>query len=507
MESKIISRDFFRKDIEYYQDNRIYYYQDFIDSINKWKNILYFKYNMRPGMSIALLDKNAYFEYCTLFFAVAELGLKSICMPERPKEDGKVKLLDLMLKDTNKVDLMFYISDDNLIAQTVTMALPKTAIISMANNYAKQIMNFDAYENYDASLYDNSIAEQIFATEDSVLSWTATSGTTGTPKLLEYTQRQLYNIALRNSRIFGFDELDVTVCHTRNMHHAAILMANFLPAFSAVRYHCVPKVIIDETDLEFVERFTAFVKEKQIHKVFLPFSLMLESMFKYINDNNIKFDHNLDIICGGFNIPKPYIDFFAKTNVNRIISMFGSNETLGPILVKIIDHNINVDNYNPQYIGIPLDDMYTITLLENNRISVRCSQLYDGEIIMHDTMSGNSTDGFVHLGRFLDTPDGNVRINEVLIQPVAVKHLVGHLFPACQFEVVLDPQEERLYLAIWEGSVDFDLLNHRMLERYERVQFNNYDYLKRSDFDNFKLDMTGLREYFKNKKTIGPDVK
>lgn len=501
MQSKIISRHFIRKDIEYYENNQIYYYNDFVVGINKWKNILYNKFNMRPGMTMALIDMNVYFDYCTLYFAAAELGLKILTIPKRPSTpDGRVDLLDKIVANLGKLDLMYYYSEERIVLQAGAMSLPRTSLVNMTNLYSRQLMTFaDFVVEYTTS----NINDVIFAQENSVLVWTTTSGTTGEPKPIEYNHSQLSIIAERNARILGFTDDNIAVSHTANMHHSAILMANFLPAFGHARCHHADIHDISLTPLEYVESLINSIKQKQTNKLLLPFSLMLELFLKHINENSIKLDHKLDIVVGGFNVSKAYVEMFKLTSINKISSMFASNETLGPLLISEVNHDTILEEYNPQFIGKPVDDLFQITLDDNSRIVVASPSLYPGTIVMDDHVRGNNTDGYIHLGRLIGT-GGDRRINEVNFQIKEVEHIVRRMFTTCLFEIVEDLLQGKLYLAVWEGEIDFELLNQQMIAKYERVTFSNYDYLDRSKFDGFKLDMPALREYFKNKITIGP---
>ena len=499
MQSKIISRHFIRQDIEYHENDKIYYYDDFVCGINRWKNILYCKYNMRPSMTMALIDMSIYFDYCTLYIAAAELGLKILTIPKRPEStEGRVEILDKVVAHLGLIDLMYYYSEENIIIQAGNMAMPKQALVNMVNLYSKQLMTFDDFNNnYTPADTD----EIIFAQEDDVLVWTTTSGTTGEPKPIEYNHSQLSIIAERNAKVLGFADDNVTVSHTVNMHHSAILMANFLPALGHSRYHHADTYDISLNQIEYVKLLVKSIQHNKTIKVLLPFSLMLESFLKYVNEHKIVFDHKLDIIVGGFNVSKAYVEMFKLTNINKISSMFASNETLGPLLISEITQDINLEEYNPQYIGRPVDDLFQFKVNEESKLVVSSSSLYSGEFVMNDRVQGDNSAGYTHLGRFTG---GERRINEVSFQIKEVAHIVRYLFDSIMFEIVENELEGKLYLAVWEGVIDFELLNEKMIEKFERVTFSNYDYLDRTKFDSFKLDMPALREYFKNKTTIGP---
>lgn len=501
MQSKIISRHFIRQDLEYHENKQIYYYNDFVVGINKWKNILYNKFNMRPGMTVALIDMYIYFDYCTLFFAAAELGLKVLTIPKRPETaDGRVAVLDKVVANLGLIDLMYYYSEDNIIIQAGNMAMPREALVNMTKFYSKQLMTHNDFIcDYTAHDMDSVILAQ----EDSVLIWTTTSGTTGDPKPIEYNHSQLSIIAERNAKILGLTDQNVSINHTVNMHHSAILMANFLPAFGYSRCHHADTYDISLPHLEYVKALINSIKEKQTNKVLLPFNLMLESLLKYIIKNNINLDHKLDILVGGFNVSKSYVEMFKSTNINKISSMFGSNETLGPLLISEVNHDTVLEEYNPQFIGRPVDDLFQIDLDNLNCIVVTSPSLYPGKIVMNDHARGNNIDGYIYEGRLIGT-GGDIRINEVNFQIKPVAHLIRKLFGSVLFDIVDDVSEGKLYIAVWEGTINFDLLNERMIEIYERVTFSNYDYLDRNKFDSFKLDMAALREYFRNKRTIGP---
>lgn len=479
---EVISRDYITPDLVYKNYSQTYTYENLVDNIKFWKIILYEEYGMRPGMSIALVDQAVKFSYCSLFFAAAELGLKILIFPEKSERvDGYSAKLESVVAHWGLVDLIYY---DDMVTKT-------PALLAMCHRYGRQTVQEQVFFNYnikDPKLF-NEISNKVFANPEDVLVWTATSGTTAAPKLLEYTHQQLYRIGERNSRVFDFK--NQSIIHLRNMHHASVLMSNFLPGFRTSNNHY--ELIIDLSTDGTNRRLVEFIKSNQVSRVVIPWKTMLDSLLEYMIKRNIKFEHEIHIVVGGFYVTKNYIDIIKKTNIAKLISMYGSNETFGPILLKVVDQYTDKDTFVENYLGTNPDDFYQIELVDQ-KLQVTCSSIYNGTKTLDDLFSGNNLSGYTHNGR-----SNFYRINEVDFDPQVITQMARSMFSNPNIELVTDMPKQRLYIAVWEGKFNLLKFNRWITSEYPGLTVAAYDFLDRRNFEDFKIDYEGLRNHFRNR--------
>lgn len=482
---EIISRHYVTPNLIYSGQNgtQKFNYTDLVDGINFWKIILYEGYNMRPGMSIALVDQTVKFTYCSLFFAAAELGLKILIFPDKSNlNDGYSPKMESITKKWGLVDLIYY---DQLVIET-------PALLAMCNRYGKQTMHenvLDTYSIKDHALFEE-IKEKIFPNPSDVLVWTATSGTTAEPKLLEYTHKQLHRIGTRNAVALGLS--GNSVAHLRNMHHATVLMANFLPAFGFVDDHY--EFIIDLSDDINNGRLINFINKNKISRLVIPWKTMLDSLLNYMIKNNIKFGHEVHIVVGGFYVTADYIKTMQATNITKIISMYGSNETFGPILLRNVDQTTPEDNYVESYLGTPPDDFYQIELV-GDQLQVTCPAIFPGTKTLEDIFDGNNIIGYTHSGR-----SNFYRINEVDFLPKDINRVIRSATNNRDVDVVVDLPHQKLYAAVWSGVFDLVDANNFLNIEYPGLSIYKADTLDKRKFEDFKLDQDALRMHFRNQQ-------
>jgi acyl-coenzyme A synthetase/AMP-(fatty) acid ligase len=474
----LISRDFINRDLQYLQilTDRTMTWSDMSDEIDFWKVVLYEGYNMRPGMSMALIDHYVPFHYCSLFFAAAELGLKILIFPEKPtQDDGYSPKIQALVDKFGQIDLIYY--DE--------MATTIEPIIKMCHRYGRQTIASDVYDTYTVknnTVY-NAIAKKIFAKPEDVLVWTTTSGSTGEAKLLEYTHQQLYRISVRNAEVFDLD--NQRICHSRNMHHAAVLMINFLPGFYGCPYHFGSGAAYADG-----KEFAKYVVDHRITRLMVSAKYMLDDIVEYMLENNLKFDFGIEIITGGFYLTEDYVEKVKQTNIKKLFSMFGSNETYGPVFLKEITPTTSTENYKPNYMGNLVDSMFKVEL-NGTKLTVSAPTLYSNSITIDDDFEGKTANGFYHLGR-----NNFYRINEDGFTIPQLQEIVSKF--ATDFDIVVDMPKQQLYLVIWSGTVNIAELNYAMLAQFEHLIFNKVDFLTKKDFQDFKIEHDMLRTHFQN---------
>lgn len=484
---EIISRNFLPSNIKFYDGDGLTTktYQNFEDDIIFWKTILYEGYGIRSGNSIALYDKTIRYSYCTLFLAAAELGVRLIIIPEYPThESGRTDTMDAYFEQYGKIDLC--ILDEQAVLSDPLLALTKY--------YGKRTITksvFDEYEIKDHNIYA-LLKSEIFAKSSDILTISTTSGSTGVPKLIPYTHQQLYRNAVRNTKVYGFKSSD-RACHTRNMHHPFVLIDFFMPSLNIIENHyqyVAPGSDADTNGL--AETFVKFINDNKINQIAFSARPAMENVMKYMTDNNVKFDHEFNMILGGQYVPKKYLQYIKDTNATKIIAIIGTTETMSPLMLKHITPNDNLDEYEENFVGRPPDDTYKFEL-KGEFLSVSCPELYSGSIVLEDHFKGDTVSGFYHLGR-----NNFYRIDHVNFKISEVVEIVKKVFDG-EFDVCFDSHYQNLYLAVWSGQVDFEQVNqmiHQMLE----IKFKDFAYLNKIEYNTgFKLNQQQLRNYFREK--------
>ena len=483
IEGEIISRGMITPNIRYYDGNTLELktIDEFKNSIAFWKTILYEGYGLRPGNTISVFDTSIRFNYCCLLFAASELGLRIVLAPENAKDNsGKTEKMDALTENFGLIDLCLL--DDSCYE------IP--AVVSMVKLYGKNHVHVDIFNSYeikDSKCYDTMLST-VFAKPTDTLLISCTSGTTGEPKVLSYTHQQMYRLTKRVSNVYDYS--GKTVCHTRNMHHPFIFMMHFLPAFYCVSDHySYPIPALDNVDI--VKSFVDYIISNKISKLVLSARLLLDAIIDYMIKNTVQFEHDIDIITGGFYLTEDYVDKIRKTNIKNIYSTFGSNETTGPLLLRCVNKDTDTNDYKNNYLGKPCDDFFNMRLLGRS-LQVQCPPMFGDRIItLSDDIEGDVENGFYHLGR-----SNFYRINDVEFKVIQITNIIQEYFSG-KFNLVVDIEYQKLYLILWEGSIDFTNLNQQLTKTLG-IAISDYALLNPAIYDNeFKLNQEKMREYFR----------
>ena len=433
---------------------------------------------------MSIWDTSIRFDYVCLFIACTELGLRLVLVPDKPSRlDGQSAKLDAIEQKYGKIKVT--------LIDPLSAAQP--AVMAAAQRYSQKIVPIEVFTTYtisDHSVY-SELKEKIFAEPCDDVIVTTTSGTTGEPKIATYTHQQLYRIGKRN--VTAYNYADAVTCHSRNMHHSFVLLAHFLPSLTGTKYH-YSQVLAEGANKQKMLEFAKFVNANSITKLVVSYKKLLDSLLQAMIEDNLQFTHQIDLIVGGFYITEDYVNKLIKTNTNSLISTFGSNETFGPLFLRKVYQTTPVEGFEINCLGNVCDDFYKLTLTTDSKLTVECPALFNNSVLLDEGFEFKSNGDVLHMGRDnfyrIDHKDFSLKDLDSITQ----NHVNG------DYTITIDIPYQRLYLVVWSGSVDFDLLNNKVNEIIG-LKFEAWAELNSEEYNNeFKLDQDKIRNYFRNQR-------
>jgi acyl-CoA synthetase (AMP-forming)/AMP-acid ligase II len=296
------------------------------DLVDRWKYAL-LSYGAEPGKSLGISLIRVNPNHIALVIAAGELGLKLILL-DKPVVAETIHRTKAAL--FAPIDL--HVIDKYLIMNDAYMEMVEQYCIS---NIHEDTINLATKR-----------ATEIIGAADDVYLCGSTSGTTGIPKPVYYTQKDCYDLALRNTRVFDFEE-NSKVCHTRNMHHVSSMLTFLLPSLIRCKNHYYYNIYHDITN------FPEFMRTNKITHSFFGSEFVVYDLVKY---GFKPFEEPLKINISGFTVPENYINICKNLNV-EFYSHYGSVDTGVPILLnKVTKGSI----YSENWLGKLPDDYYEI---------------------------------------------------------------------------------------------------------------------------------------------------
>ena len=324
------------------------------------------------------------------------------------------------------------------------------------------------------------IFQTLFQNSSDILFRITSSGTTDVPKVIEHTHEFISAISLRNSKLYKGIAL-----HVNNLNHGASASVTLLPTLASE--YVTKHLFYDGADTEsisnLVDALTPY--KDDIGYLSFPYPFLIDKFIEVSREKNLRWP-NLDLIT------LSYILDNAKHAVrdgifNSITSIFGSNETLGPLFVNTASKdNWNIDS---RYYTIP-NDFYKIKLSKEGKITVTVP-IYNKEVETNDYFDKQG-ENFIHRGR-----SDMFRINGETINLSTINDLNKQY---TSMYVVVDTLYHCLYLACWEDlSMDKILeAKERIESKFERVNVTKVLHLAKSNFYyGIKIDNELLREHFR----------
>lgn len=450
-----------------------------ISKIDLWKYVLKTKCSAQSGESILIGMQILDDDYLAVCFAAAELSLKIVIVDytrnddfvDQTYYDPKTKILspiDIFLHDFSKEKF-----------QEHPKAYSKFIFFSNCSKRTYSTVDDVNFQIDDSIEFDR--ISKIMPSSSDILMRCTSSGTTGTPKIVEHTHEFLYKISLRNSYKFS------GICmHVRNLNHGSSLAVYLLPTIISdkVKQHLFYDV--DET-----QPFDKFVKEIKEYKdsleyIIFPYPFMIEEFIDASIRNNI-FWPNLNVQTLSYIQDKAR--WAIENNIIKsITSIFGSNETSGSVFESRIDKK-NLDKDSTLF--SQLDDFYKINLSDNGLLKVTLP-VYETEIITNDIFELVDT-FYKHKGR-----SDIIKINGEILDIKIINDLNSK---NKQAYIVTDTVRNCLYLALWVNTDD--AIKEEYIKffqtNFDRVSISKSCVLDQKKFrTGIKIDNELLREYFRN---------
>lgn len=435
-------------------------YYDLSRLIDAYKN-LFIKYNAKPGMTVVIGEKTST-EQIAMVFACAELGL-SITIAPNVYPAGQDKYVSGSMHPTLKMLLPI----DFYIIKSKNMRMEnKHKLFSEISNVTIRTEN---------ETLDYTPNNTIYAENHSVFLKCTTSGTTGTPKIIEHTHEFLYQLLTRNKQFFYGNMATIA-----NLNHGSSPATYFLPGlmsekvnhyfnFSWQEEHLLKDLLKEYSDV--------------INHIMFPYTVLIDEMI----ESNLNFKNC--VIYTLSIIRKEWIQSVKDNRVKDFISIFGSNETSGPTMInQATDVDFTENTYKL------IDDFYKINISSNSELEV-IMPVYNKIVSTNDKVEiiGNKVK---YIGR-----SNLYRINDLEIDMNYYQSEVKKLMGA---DLIVDTNKNRIYLAIWDKNVedscvtqiDSILRNNsnglHYISHYERLNYNSF-------LSGIKLDNEALRQYFREK--------
>jgi acyl-CoA synthetase (AMP-forming)/AMP-acid ligase II len=450
--------------------------ESLIEKINLWKYILKYQYNAVKQESILIGMQVIDINYFAIIIASAELSLKIVVVDyNRTDKFKNVEYNDPKTKLLSPIDIFLHDFPDNTIETDQV--------------YSKFIF-FKTHSRRTYSTVSSlsfALVPELYATIESimpqpsdVLFRVTSSGTTDVPKVIEHTHEFISAVSLRNSEPYR----GIAV-HVNNLNHGASASVTLLPLLASKNIY--KHLFYDGANPESIDGLVeALIPYKnEIGFLSFPYPFLIDKFIEISREKNVSWPH-LDLIT------LSYILDTGKQAVrdgifNTITSVFGSNETLGPLFVNI-SHLENWD-IDPRCYSIP-NDFYKIRLLDDGKIIVNVP-IYNKEVETNDYFDKEG-DYFIHRGR-----SDMFRINGETINMSTVNDLNKQ---NSSVYIVVDTVYHCLYLACWE---DLELdeiykIKDSIESNFERIKITKIAHLDKSNFYYaIKIDNELLREYFR----------
>jgi hypothetical protein len=453
--------------------------------IDKWKYFLVNRCNAKKGDKILIGMIDISVDFVALCFAAFELSLVIVIADEDPLRSISDKIIvNPKMAQLMPLDILIWqpVSED---AETDTDESRYTNKIT----YFKQHTKFDISMNeIHTTDFPDDLSEisAIRPDEDDLLMLTTSSGSTGTAKVVEHTHKFFEALCERNSKQFSGE-----VVHCKNMHHGSSLTVFYLPSLmsDAVTTHYFASCHEDDYE-DFVQKITGI----DLNHISFPYIKIFRDVMSVCAQKRIKFPNlRVSLLSYVPNFGKQYI---RDSYVKEIQSIFGSNETAGPLFLSTLSMD-NIGTFESKSF-IKVDDFYDIQL-EGDVLTVTLP-VYGTKIKTNDMFEVDG-DQYTHMGR-----SDLVRINDVTID-------FNFFATICQeyndqIMLVTDMVENKIYLVVDKKypalCADVDsVINHinkkiRLYYSTTRLQIDKYII---EDFNEFlsgvKVDRELIRVYFR----------
>jgi hypothetical protein len=447
--------------------------EQLVRKIDHWKYVLTETCGAKKGdrILIGLLMVDS--DYLAICFASFELSLVVTIADQQPaylaadKVNPKVKILS---------PINIYIHDTLGYSDSKTTWFIKYCDRSFSIHDLRQVQveNRQRFDEISAIRPD----------PDDILMICTSSGTTNTPKLLAHTHRFFYELCKRNSLRFSGN-----VAHTKNLNHGSSLSVFFLPSLHS---DAVTKHYLMSHRAEILDNLVLTLKDQNINHATLSYRDLADKFFAALENNSIKYPNmRLDLLSY---IPDDYTKYVKDGYVQSIESIFGCNETAGPLLLSRLDAE-NADTFDNTVFFKP-DDFYGISFDDNGGILVDMP-IYNKTVATNDKFE-QLPDSYKHVGR-----TDVIRINDIIVDLQFLENISTKY--DSNISVVIDTVENQIYLginSIYDGNIE-NLIREvdGVIQAHHATNLVRVDKFAILDFKDYyfgiKIDKELMREYFR----------
>ena len=450
------------------------------EKIDLWKYFLKYKCQAKPQESIVIGNQTLDIDYFAIIFAAAELSLKIVIIDYIQSAQYKdINFIDSKTEALVPIDIFLH----DVPAQILKDYKDDCLKIIYYCKVASRSYNINEQIDQTINLTDFNESKSIMPKPSDILIKATSSGTTGKPKLIEHTHEFIHAVSNRNKKLYKSGK---TAVHVKNLNHGASAAVTLFPvlASDSVTNHLIYGIDEDDTLDEFVNLLSKYCDT--VAYMSFPYPYLVDKFLSSSKQIGVVWK-NLNLVTLSYILESARIAVKEKI-IKRVISIFGSTETIGPVFTNIIDAD-TWDN-DPRYFN-QVDDFYDIQLSKEGKISIT-PPVYNTPTVTNDYFKKEG-DYFVHQGR-----SDLVRINgeEINLSTInAINKANSDSY------VVIDTLNHCLYIAFWTDLTHTEMNNFKqeVESHFKRVTVNKMTVLvKQSFYYGIKIDNELLREYFRN---------
>ena len=480
--NKIINRNVINKNIIFYditEDGELikYSYQEFELLVDKIKNYFLSNYEIKSGETVLIGYYGTCLRKLASFFACLELGLSisiidySITVVS-PESATKTQLLS---------PIHYFICEDDSFPKEQ----PKSKYSVLINHCLNTIYSTDI----ESHSYDENIDCNVEVDPKSIAMRCTSSGTTGTPKIIEHSHEFLFDLCKRNSKMFYGN-----IVNEKCLGHGSGPATYFIPTLMSEHVKNVYNYWGDGCDFNDEKYFMR--NENIFDHMMIAYTHDIDGYLNKINDKNPPSNTTIYTLS---TIKKEWLSFVKEGKVKDIVSIFGTSETSGPIFLnKASDENFVQNKFSL------MDDYYRVFFNEKNLLEVDIPT-YNKRVCTNDEFIIGSH-GLYHNGR-----SDLIRVNGNIVDVKKHSEILEKLKPYLKAQFVYDPAVNEIYLAVWDVNLDIDILVEKINSKIGTIcwahHISKYEILDPNlFFTGIKMDNQLLRDYFRSNAEIKSDT-
>jgi hypothetical protein len=464
----VISRNIISKNFTYVEADKKYYIEDLYNNIDYWKYVLKKVCNVSAGETIGFGLTNLNLDYFGLVFASLELSLQIVIL-DYSSGAHKNNFKDFKNEIYGKIDTFIYFNKRSKKTKSTLLFDQKIKYyVSKSKNYfnIRDLKNIQIKENIYKNIMPNS---------DDIMLFCTSSGSTGTPKIVKHNHNFMYNLVMRNKKFFKG-----SVLHLKNLHHGSSLAVFFLPTLASdlVSFHTSHSL-----DSKKIEDVVKIIYNLKIENVMFPYTHDIENFL--LNSENCVYN-NLNIYTLSY--ISPNWQKYLTIGIQKFESIFGSNETSGPLFLSTLEKQYV--KFDPTEFNI-IDDFYKFDFSSVLEVTM---PVYNTKIKTNDIFIKENKKIY-HKGR-----KDIIKINQVILDLHDLTSISSKINN--NGEIITDTVYNKIYVALW-SNLEYDknikIIKTELKKINHRLKIDNVKILKIDDFyRGIKLDKELIRDYFRN---------